>query len=211
MALTKIVKFNDKLSWALWKIDASWQVLLSQARLSATEEVVLSSISHAQKKAEFLASRLALDALLIANNTPEYEIYKDLHGKPFIKEASFHISLANSFPYAVAALHQDKAVGIDIEPPSDKLVRIQHKFLHQHEYAFFADQPERLCLAWCAKESLYKLHGRRNLSFKQDIIINKILYPHQPLLFANILLDSSPFPYQLQIERIENYFILFSV
>lgn len=211
MALTKIVKINDKLSWALWKIEAPWTELLKERTLSRDELKLLDAIHHPIKKAEFLASRLALHALLSSIGVDEYTMYKDIHGKPHIMQYSFHISLANSFPYATAIVSLDKPVGIDIEKPSDKLIRVQHKFLHPSEWATFKDNPERLCLAWCAKESLYKLYGRKNLSFKANICIQDIDYPHNSLLKADIILPQQTQHFELKIIPLENFFVLFNV
>ncbi len=211
MALTKIVKINDKLSWALWKIDAPWTDLLKEREISQDELALLTTISHPIKKAEFLASRLALHALLTSEEFGEYVLQKDEHGKPFLLDSTSHISLANSFPYAAAIFHQDTPVGIDIEKPSEKLIRVQHKFLHEDEWPDFRDNPEKLCLAWCAKESLYKLFGRKDLSFKANICIHKTDYPRHLFMKANILLPDHSQGFELQIVREENFFILFNV
>jgi 4'-phosphopantetheinyl transferase len=211
MALTKIVKINDKLSWALWKIGSPWTELLKERDLSNEELELLASISHPLKKAEFLAIRLALHALLSSIGVHDYIMRKDEHGKPYLIASSFHISLANSFPYATAIVHKDNPIGIDIEKPSDKLIRVQHKFLHETEWATFRNQPELLCLAWCAKESLYKLHGRKNLSFKGNICIREIDYPKNFTLKAEIVLPNHAQQFNLQIVREENFFILFNV
>ncbi|WPP48056.1 4'-phosphopantetheinyl transferase family protein [Catalinimonas niigatensis] len=211
MALTKIVKINDKLSWALWKIDSSWTELLRERTFSKDEHALLASISHPIKKAEFLASRLALHALLSSIGIDHYIMQKDEHGKPYLMDSSFYISLANSYPYAAAIVHSQAPIGIDIEKPSDKLIRVQHKFLHETEWMTFKDNPELLCLAWCAKESLYKLHGRKNLSFKGNICIREIDYPQNMTLKADILLPNHTQHFDLKIVHEQNFFILFNV
>lgn len=211
MALTKIVKINDKLSWALWKITSSWTELLKEKVFSQEELVILSTISHPTKKAEFLASRLALHAVLSSVGVNDYVMIKDEHGKPYLLDSSIHISLANSFPYAGAIVHRDSPVGIDIEKPSDKLIRVQHKFLHHTEWPVFVDDPELLCLAWCTKECLYKLYGRKNLSFKANICIKEINYPQHLSLKADISQQDTIQHFNLQIVRQENFFILFNV
>lgn len=208
MALSKIVKINDKLSWALWKIDTDWQMMLHERDLPPAELHALESISHPQKKAEYLANRLALFALLDAEGIGSNVIIKDAHGKPHLKDADVHISIANSYPYAVAILDLEKPTGIDIEPPSDKLIRVQHKFLHEEELNYFKDHKERLCLAWCAKESLYKLHGRKNLSFKQHIRIESVQYPK---LIAGIYFQDHSSSHQLYLDKEDNFLIIFSV
>lgn len=211
MALSKIIKINNKLSWALWKIDSGWEAMQREHVFSPGVLHTLNKISHPQKKAEFLASRLALFTLLDTAGIGRYELVKDRFGKPFVKDATVHISLANSFPYAVAILDLDKPTGIDIESPSDKLVRVQHKFLHNRELPLVKDHQDKLCLAWCAKESLYKLYGRKSLSFKQHICIHKIAYPHHGMLSAEISYEDHFSRHRLHIEKERNFFITFCV
>ena len=210
MALTKLVKINDKLGWALWKIDTDWQQLLACSNFQSEDLQAIETISHPQKKAEYLASRLALHQLLKAFQMPQTSIIKDIYGKPYAKHGSYHISLANSFPYGVAVLNLDQITGIDIERPSDKLLRVQHKFLHEQE-AHLQHQADNLCLAWCTKECLYKLHGRKRLSFKHHIRITEIQYPSKPYIYAEIYYDQEYVTYKLLIEQVENYFIVMSL
>ena len=211
MALSKIVKINEKLSWALWKIDTDWLMMLHERDFPPAVLHALDCISHPQKKAEYLANRLALFALLDDAGIESQDIVKDAHGKPHLSKVDIHISIANSYPYAVAILSHKHPTGIDIEPPSDKLIRVQHKFLHDDELDFFKDHEERLCIAWCAKECLYKLHGRKNLSFKQHIRIEEVSYPAYPRLSAGIYFQDYSFMHHLYLDRIENYFIVFGV
>jgi len=210
MALTKLVKITDTLGWALWKINTGWHKLLSLRDFSSTDLQALESISHPQKKAEYLASRLALYALLDAYQLPYTSLLKDTYGKPFALNADYHLSLANSFPYGTAIINLHKATGIDIEQPSGKLLRVQHKFLHEQETNLL-DSEEALCLAWCTKECLYKLYGRKNLSFKNHIRITDIQYPASPFVLAEMYHQQSWHTYELRVEKFENYFIVLSV
>jgi len=210
MSVTKIVKINDKLGWAYYKIESGWEQLLALSVFTAADLQALQTITHPRKKAEYLSSRIALYDLLAVYNIPHTHLSKDMYGKPFLTDTDLHISLANSYPYGVAVLNLDRATGIDIELPSNKLLRVQHKFLHAHEL-HLQDDIEQLCLAWCTKECLYKLHGQQKLSLKDHIRIIELEYPLSPLISAEIFLDDCWSPYQLLIERIENFFIVLSV
>lgn len=210
MALTKLVKINDTLGWALWKINTGWQQLLSLRDFSSADLQALDLISHPQKKAEYLASRLALFALLDAYQLPFTSLLKDIYGKPFALNAGYHFSLAHSFPYGAAVINLHKDTGIDIEQPSGKLLRVQHKFLHEQE-THFLDCEEALCLAWCTKECLYKLYGRKNLSFKNHIRITDIQFPASPFVLAEMYLQQRWHPYELRVEQVGNYFIVLIV
>ena len=62
-----------------------------------------------------------------------------------------------------------------------KLSRVASKFLSKEEFENAADNVKLLCIYWCSKEALYKLHGRKKVSFKDDILIKKV---HQSSAFA---------------------------
>jgi 4'-phosphopantetheinyl transferase EntD len=69
-------------------------------------------------------------------------------------------------------MHPLRSVGIDVERVAEKLVRIAPKFLSESEKQHGQTDLKRLCTYWCAKEALYKLHGTRQLSFKDEINIH---------------------------------------
>jgi len=211
MPLSKIVKINDKLGWALWRIDSDWKTMLSTHDLNPSFLRSLSKISHPKKKAEHLASRLALSALLENFTLKNKIVEKDGFGKPYLTDESAYISLANSYPYAVAILSIDVPVGIDIEAPTKKLLRVQHKFLHEAEQQLFKNDEHKICLAWCAKESLYKLYGRKKLSFKQHICVSDISFPNCKSFTGSIHYASYSSDHILQVEKIEPFYIVFSM
>lgn len=210
MALSKIVKINDKLWWALWKIDAPWQEMLNAKLLLDSDILGLSAVSHDIKKAEFLASRLALRSVFNAFGVTQFDIYKDDHGKPYVDNPSYHVSLANSYPYAVAALHLGQPNGIDIEKPADKLLRVQHKFLKESEVKLAKNHTNRLCLAWCVKECIYKIHGKKGLSLKNHIRLSSLPDIKYGSVIATLEIDD-PIDYLLHVEQLDGYFIVFNL
>ena len=70
-------------------------------------------------------------------------------------------------------ISKDHPVGIDIELIKHKIKSIKHKFLSDVELAQkqIGDNTDGLYVAWCAKEAIYKWHGKKGLEFKQHIHI----------------------------------------
>jgi phosphopantetheinyl transferase len=66
-----------------------------------------------------------------------------------------------------------KKVGLDMEIIKHKIKLIRHKFLSDVELAQkqIGDNIHGLYVCWCAKEAIYKWHGRKELEFKRDIHI----------------------------------------
>lgn len=211
MALTKLAKINDNSFWAVWKIEEPLTELVELLCPSFLEyKRMEATVHHPKKKLEWLAGRLALKSLLNYLNIPAWKIIKDHHGKPYLVDQNIHISLANSFPYASAIVHKSQAVGIDIEYPSEKLIRVRHKFLREEELQKAGTNTDLLCVFWCAKESIYKIHGRKMLSFKEHIFI-KDFDLHSGKLSAQVLSPFHQAYHQLLIEQLESFYIVYSL
>ncbi len=156
-------------SWALWQIEESEPQLLRQLDSTRFPLDELEGIRLPQRRLEWLACRLALQNLL--GDLPGARLHKNEWGRPYLSSCAWHISLSHSFPYAAAAVHRLHPVGIDVEKPRAKLLRIRHKFLSEQEQAWVGEDLQQLCLWWAAKEALYKLNGQPGLLFAQDMYI----------------------------------------
>ena len=211
MALVKLVKINNSSFWAAWKTEEPAASLIEQLALNKNDLTEWDAIHHPRKQAEWLASRAALAAILKSLNIPTCSTYKDSKGKPFLKNSAYHISLANSYPYGVAILHQHHAVGIDIERPSDKLLRIRHKFLNELEMNTVRTHFSHLCIYWCVKESLYKLYGRKQLSLKDNIAVHSVHLAENIRAEASIKTDKQEVSYRLEGTIIDGFFVIYSV
>lgn len=211
MALVKLAKINENSFWAAWKIEEPAATLIEQSRLSEDELTEWRAIHHPRKQVEWLSSRAALAAILKSLDVPPQSMYKDDKGKPFLQSSPYLVSLANSYPYGVAILHRHQAVGIDIERPSDKLQRIRHKFLNEHEMRTVRDHLPALCVYWAVKEALYKLHGRKQLSLKDNITVHSVHFADTIRADASIIVDSQQALYQLAGTIIDGFFVIYSV
>ncbi len=211
MALVKLAKINENSFWAAWKIEEPMARLTEQVPWPASDLAEWHVIHHPKKQAEWLASRAALMAIFEAMDMPVHSTEKDDKGKPFLKNSTYHISLANSYPYGVAILHRHHSMGIDIEQPSDKLLRIRHKFLNSTEADMVGDHLTRLCAYWCIKECLYKLYGRKQLSLKDNINVYSVHFSENIQAEASIRIGSQKTYYRLEGTIIDGFFVVYSV
>ena len=209
MALTKLVKINDNSFWAAWKIEESLLQLFDLLQFPEAEIHKMElTIHHPKKKLEWTAGRLALQALLTHLHLPEWKLAKDPFGKPHLLNHKIQISLANSFPFATSIIHRNQSVGIDIEHPTEKLLRVAHKFLNEHELGLANNNLNLLCIFWCAKECIYKIHGRKMLSFKEHMHIqtfnqnNITVQVRSPNFFAT---------HHLNIECLSDFYVLYNL
>lgn len=156
---------------AVWKIEETEEQLLSGLQLKQHELDFISSLSNGKRLLHWLSTRVLLRTML---NTSEYiDCQMDEHGKPFLPNLDYHISLSHSYDYAAVIIGKDRKVGVDIELIKHKIKSIKHKFLSDIELAQkqIGDNINGLYVCWCAKEAIYKWNGRKGLEFKQDIHI----------------------------------------
>ena len=82
-------------------------------------------------------------------------------GKPIIE--GYHVSISHTLGYVAVILSCEYEVGIDIEYISDRVSRISSRFLRVDEE--FTNITDKL-IAWCAKETMYKLFSSEHLALK---------------------------------------------
>lgn len=156
--------------WGIWNIKESKDLLLSKFPKEYLEENFFKKNIEQHQK-EYLASRLLVKKL-VENWQENFEgISKDSLGKPHLKNLPFSLSISHSGNYAVAILHRNKAIGIDIERIDKRLTRVIPRLFTEKEQEFGSNL-ENKCTLWCAKEAMYKWHGKRELDFKKQIQIS---------------------------------------
>jgi len=153
----------------LWPIAEEETTLRAGLVLTMPEQEDLASISHPMQRVEWLACRIAIRQLVEEQGLTYRGLYKDEFGKPHLIGAPWHISLSHTNGWAAAVLHRTRPVGIDIEPIRDQFRRVVPRVLSETEIIHAAGEPSRLAVYWCAKEALYKLYGKRQLSFREHL------------------------------------------
>lgn len=164
-------KIDDQTILAVWKIEETEEQLLASLQLKQHELDVIASLSNGKRALHWLGTRVLLRTML---NTADYiDCRMDDHGKPYLVNSDTHISLSHSYDYAAVIVGKDKKVGVDIELIKHKIKSIKHKFLSDVELAQkqIGDNTDGLYVSWCAKEAIYKWHGKKGLEFKQHIHI----------------------------------------
>jgi phosphopantetheinyl transferase len=135
----------------------------------------------------------------------------DSSGKPYLSNFPHHISLSHSYDYAAVMVSKNKVVGIDIEFIKDKIERIAHKFLGKAELNFIQenDRIDQLYVTWCAKEAIYKLHGKKNISFLEHIKLEPFEYPGSGSFVALLNAGSRQRKFRVHYEKFNGYMIGF--
>lgn len=181
MALEKIIIEKDR-AWALWHLEEDESTLQDIVRFEALPD----TITNPNKRLEWLGGRVLVKVIMSSLGLPFRGIIKDEFGKPFPKGHPHQLSLSHSYPY-VAALIDNEIAGIDLEQPKDKLLRIAHRVLHINELQDAGDDIIKHCIYWCAKEALVKVHGKKDLIFAENLLIDPFEHKHEGDIIGNII------------------------
>ena len=166
-------KTPEGAEWAAWQIAEPEEALRQAIAMpNSLVDEGLEAIKVEQRRLEWLACRLALQALGPEEVGPQ-RLLKGENGKPFLHELPLQVSLSHAWPYAVAIIHH-KPVGIDIEVPRHQLNRIQHKFVNDTELVSWNKGVTDLCQLWTAKEALYKAHGKAGIIFSSEMMVSPL-------------------------------------
>ncbi len=163
--------YHKEKNWTLgiWKITETANELIERLPLSPDELRAGRAFGSASRRKEWLATRVLLQEMC-----GEYKeiCYKE-NGAPYLADGSCPISISHTKGYAAVMLggHGACQVGIDIEYPSKRILRVKEHFLSPEEQGFIDPLHEEthLLICWCAKEAVYKLLGMDGVEFKRDL------------------------------------------
>jgi phosphopantetheinyl transferase len=128
------------------------------------------------RKREWLSVRVLLKELL----GEEKEILYQASGKPYLADNSYRISISHTQGYVAVILNKGKEVAIDIEKISPRVEKIRTRFVNEKEEEVLSKTNEQihLLIYWSAKESMYKILGKKNVEFKLHLHIQ----PFEPCI-----------------------------
>lgn len=192
-------------AWALWKIEEEESVLASAV---APFETAPSNLTNPLKRLEFLAGRVLIKELANVFGLKFHGLTKDEFGKPFLKNHDFQISLSHSYPYVAAVIHRSHAVGIDLEQPKEKLLKVAPRVLHATELQDAGRDIVKHCIYWCAKETLVKIHGKKDLIFAENLMISPFLKEKQGELIGRIIVNTTETTVTLAYFVYENFVVV---
>ena len=169
MALYKTLTVNKVTKVLIWKIEESTSKLQEGIVLSENSTTRLNSMKSQLHQRGFLSIR----HLLKEAGYTDADLIYDEFGKPHLKNGKF-ISITHSFTFTAIIVSDKFHVGIDIEKQREKILKIAHKFTPFEEYKTIANVDaliSKLTIVWGAKESLYKIYGKKKLLFLHHIYI----------------------------------------
>lgn len=205
MPLENIVLEHDR-AWALWQIREDETSLAQQL----PSEIVPSSLTNSQKRLEWLSGRVLVKEIMQAMGLVYRGITKDEYGKPFPAGSPYQLSLSHSYPYVAALIDKVESVGIDLEQPKQKLLKIAPRIMHAEEFADAGTDVIKHCIYWCAKEVLVKVYGKKDLTFAENLLISPFLRKSEGFITGRILVENTVRMVPLYYRVYPNFILVFN-
>ncbi|MBP7821846.1 MAG: 4'-phosphopantetheinyl transferase superfamily protein [Saprospiraceae bacterium] len=154
---------NDAFVYS-WLISEDESYFLYHLQDAPLDWHYLNNIRNKEKRLEWLASRLLLWQK--SNAIP----YKDEYGKPFVIGAERNAISITHTRHLVAIIISNHACGIDAEWVDSRARKIMNKFMTPNElHQFQMADDTHISALWSIKEAVYKLNGKPNIIFKENI------------------------------------------
>lgn len=200
MPLLLSKQIHKNAAYAVWNIQETFLELPYLSPEPFPEEL------HPVRQAEWIVGRILIKRLCEIFDIEYQGVGKYDTGKPFLKNHQVEISISHSFPMACAMLHLKKPCGIDLERPKEKILRIQSKFMNDSEVKY-RDDLEKISTIWCAKEVVYKIHGKKYLSLKDEI---EVQIQNKETILAEITRPADQEKFILHYEWLKDYILCYS-
>jgi 4'-phosphopantetheinyl transferase len=131
-------------------------------------------------------------------------------GKPYLEGDTRFVSISHSHDKLAVIINNKENAGIDIELIRDKVINIKHKFLSASELENAENDIEKLLIYWSAKETLYKIYGKKEVDFIRHLHINPFIKEESGEIIGEINMPNNQCKYILQYQKIDNYILVYS-
>jgi 4'-phosphopantetheinyl transferase len=199
------LKVTETVAWGWWHITEREEELSHEVN---DFEPISDSITNPKKRLEFQAVRVLLKHLLHQWHLPFFGTWKNEFGKPFLNGHDVHISLSHSYPYVAAIIHKHRFVGIDLEQPKPKLLNVARRIMHESELKDAGEDMIKHCIYWSAKETLIKVHGKKDLTFAENLIIDPFSREKSGNLIGRIVANGTEEKVPLEYHVCDNFVVV---
>ena len=157
---------------------------------NSQEQAKYNGYKSIKRQLEFFYTRILWNAF----HHPDNILYRTT-GKPTISKG--YLSISHSNQAIVIAYSPVQELGVDIEPVSEKIKRVRHKFMHPDETF---ETLEDLTKAWCIKEAVYKLMDMDDVFFMDNIYLESVTTNNK----ATIKVDGIDVEPKFEVRKLEN-------
>ena len=128
--------------------------------------------------------------------------------KPYLENEVYHFSISHCGDFAAAIVSKTKRVGVDIEIPTEKVLRIAYKFLHPDEkiicnYRLNGNEKDLLTILWSSKEAMFKWWGKGSVDFSEMLRVSGDISQNEGLLSGQFIKDATVFSFPVHYRLFE--------
>lgn len=198
---------NNSYKWGIWKIEEEPEVLLSQLLNKQDLKNFLDNATSPARILERIVVRVLLKTLLGEEKTISY--YSN--GKPYFEDGSTNISISHTKDFVAVILSKSPLLGIDIEYMSDRVKRIQSRFISDLEYIDPQNETLHLLLHWSAKETMYKALSREKIDLKNNFHIKKFIPQKQGTFEASETFTEDNLNFRIHYIVTDDYVVTYTL
>ncbi|KGL59901.1 MULTISPECIES: 4'-phosphopantetheinyl transferase superfamily protein [unclassified Polaribacter] len=207
MALYKTLTVSPTTKVLIWKIEESTEELKNGISLTEKNTARLDGMKSDIHQKGFLSIRHLLKEVGLTDADLDYDAY----GKPHL-DAGRYISISHSFTFTAIIFSDNLPVGIDVEKQREKILKIAHKFTPFEEYKTIANVDaliSKLTIVWGAKESLYKIYGKKKLLFLHHIFVDDFKFEDKKTK-GEIRFNGEEASYKIEFLEFEGFTCVFA-
>ncbi|SDT89488.1 4'-phosphopantetheinyl transferase superfamily protein [Polaribacter sp. Hel1_33_78] len=207
MALYKTLTVSPTTKVLIWKIEESIEELKNGISLTEKNTARLDGMKSDIHQKGFLSIRHLLKEVGLTDADLDYDAY----GKPHL-DAGRYISISHSFTFTAIIFSDNLPVGIDVEKQREKILKIAHKFTPFEEYKTIANVDaliSKLTIVWGAKESLYKIYGKKKLLFLHHIFVDDFKFEDKKTK-GEIRFNGEEASYKIEFLEFEGFTCVFA-
>jgi len=208
MPLLETRQLNPHTILGIWSLTETVEEL-TQALPAHLQPDTLLQQAHVRRQREWLASRILVYSLLKHFTQQVLPLLCNEHGKPVFPENRYFVSITHSLELIAVLISDKHEVGIDVELVSPKALRVAHKFLTDAEREQTGDQIDKTCLYWSAKETLYKLYSRKQLIFKENLLL--VPSENNNILSGYVQTENLSKLYQIHFETLQHHILTYCI
>ena len=207
MPLIKLFQPLKNCSIGIWKIQENLSELIQLSENLYEKELL--ETSNTERKKQRIISRLLLAKMLDVSSV---SISYDENRKPFIKVQNCFFSISHTSEFVVVSLSSEKNTGVDIEKLTNRILRIESRFISNHDAKIldsFIDKLEAKYLVWGAKECMLKYVGDRKIDFKKHMQLKSFNFTDKGAFKAELNYERIHEEFEINYLRIEDHILTY--
>lgn len=209
MPLHSLTLLSEHAVLGLWRLEEAADDLLAALPEPAHYAARQPTGRHAARQLQWLAGRVLAHELLREFTPAPALLSNDPNGRPFFAQLpDFAVSLSHSGIWVAGVVATHGRVGTDVELVRDKAQQLAPRVLSEPERADAGDEAVKYSLYWSAKETLYKLHSRRGVVFKEQLLLNPFELREAGVLTGHLLLENFRSEHRISYQRLADDYML---